>query len=301
MQDMAATKKHLPWLVLGAVTWGLVGFGALVRAEQAGLACPDWPLCFGQVIPDIHLEGVIYEFGHRVLAGLISLAFALLAWRVWRDEVAGRWVRKPLVAAAVVLLLQVVMGGLTVLIVDRPEGAASRPAAWTVTTHLILGNFFVALICLIGMRLRPSGPPSSEPTTLWRRLLTVWSLALLAQFILGGVIAANLAGMVCIEFPTCNGGIWFPSWSGLVGVQLFHRLNGVLLFLLAGGLAFTAAEDRGKAFGRLLLVAVALQIGLGAANIWYALPAWVTVGHSAVASLLFVTTVLAWDPPLARS
>jgi len=295
LTDAPVRHRHSAlWLALGGVTWLLVGFGALVRVEQAGLACPDWPLCFGEVIPDIRLEGVIYEFGHRVLAGLVSIGFAILAMLAWRAPHTRSKVRRPLILAAVVLLLQVVMGGLTVLIVDKPEGAAMRPAAWTVTTHLILGNLFVALTFLIGLRLS-GGSSAGGATVAWRRLLAAWSASLLAQFILGGVIAANLAGLICIEFPTCNGGIWFPSWSGLVGVQLAHRLNGFALLALAICLAALATDGRSRLLGRLLLAAVVLQIGLGAANIWFALPTAVTVGHSAVASALFVMSLVAWD------
>ena len=292
--------EGLAWLLLGVCTWLLVGFGALVRARQAGLACPDWPLCFGAVIPDVRLQGVIYEFGHRALAGLIALAFATLAWRAWRGAAARSQLRKLLLAAAVVLLLQIVMGGLTVLIVARPAGAAARPAAWTVTTHLILGNAFAALVFAVGMRLRRGVVLAPRATVIWRGLLALWSVSLAAQFLLGGVVAANLAGLVCIEFPTCSGGIWFPSWAGMMGIQLLHRVNGVALVALGVGLAWSAGRGPHSGLSRLLAVAALLQVALGAANIWFALPPAVTVGHSAVASLLFVATGLIWDDRLRR-
>ena len=53
--------------------------GALVRAHEAGLACPDWPLCFGEFVPAFDLR-VGFEYSHRVLAGSVSLLFAALAW-----------------------------------------------------------------------------------------------------------------------------------------------------------------------------------------------------------------------------
>ena len=283
------------WLLLAAVTWLLVGFGALVRAKQAGLACPDWPLCFGEVVPDVRLEGVIYEFGHRLLAGVVALAFAVLSWRAWRVPEVRQRVGGIVVVAAVVLVLQIVMGGLTVLLVERPASGVPRPAAWTVTTHLILGNSFVALVAAAGMRLRRSDAHSLAPTTACRVVLALWTLCLAAQFLLGGVIAANLAGLVCIEFPTCSGGIWFPAWGGMMGAQLLHRLNGFALVALAGGLAWRAGSGPNAGLSRLVAVAALLQVALGAANIWFALPPAVTVGHSAVASLLFVSTALLWD------
>ena len=60
------------------LTWALIVLGALVRAHAAGLACPDWPLCFGELVPRFDLK-VAFEWGHRVTAGVVSLAFAALA------------------------------------------------------------------------------------------------------------------------------------------------------------------------------------------------------------------------------
>ncbi len=292
-----STSLSRRFVGLAILTWVLIGFGALVRAKQAGLACPDWPLCFGEVVPDVRLDGVIYEFGHRVLAGVIALLYLWAGWSVWRHPEHRRAVGRVVLLGGAVLLVQIVMGGLTVLIVDRPVGAAARPAAWTVTTHLLLGNVFAAVTFLVGWRLRPGGERvAATPSAAFKPVAVLWSLSLLAQFLLGGNIAANLAGMVCIEFPTCSGGIWFPSWSGFVGLQLLHRLNGYLLVLLAGGLWWMSrGRPRVHAICRVMIVLVVLQVFAGALNIWLALPPSVTVVHSALASALFIATFVLWQ------
>ena len=61
-----------------ALTFGLIVLGALVRANDAGLACPDWPLCFGEVIPRMNLE-VAFEWTHRLVAGSLAVGFVTLA------------------------------------------------------------------------------------------------------------------------------------------------------------------------------------------------------------------------------
>ena len=55
-------------------------FGPLVRATDSGLACPDWPLCHGKVIPPPEFR-IWMEVGHRIysaILGFVILALAIL-------------------------------------------------------------------------------------------------------------------------------------------------------------------------------------------------------------------------------
>ena len=280
---------------LVVVTWALIGFGALVRAMKAGLACPDWPLCFGEVVPDVRLEGVIYEFGHRALAGLVAFGYLALLVASRRDGALKKAIGQPMVAAGVLLAAQIVMGGLTVLIVDKSHGGDPRPAAWTVTTHLILGNAFAATIAWAALRVRDGLKGIKSPAPPSMTLLGAWTASLALQFVLGGVIASNLAGMVCIEFPACAGGVWFPSWSGFVGLQLLHRLNAYVLVALAAWMLWRFRDTSLGVLVRIAGVAILLQVLVGALNIWLSLPPAVTVAHSALASALFLITALMWQ------
>jgi cytochrome c oxidase assembly protein subunit 15 len=297
--DRHAAARLSKWfLALAIATWVQIGFGALVRAKKAGLACPDWPLCYGAVVPDLKLDGVIYEWGHRAFASLISLLFVFCFVLGWRQPVLKARIGRWLVGAAGLLLAQIVMGGLTVLIVHKGDGDP-RPAAWTVSTHLILGNLLAALAILASQDLRHLTRQTisgSEPVPgLTRGVLGLWTTSLVTQFVLGGAIAGNIAGLVCTEFPTCNGGVWFPTFEGFVGLQVFHRLNAYLLLTLALTFAFRVRAHTGlAAMGKGLAGLVLLQACVGAVNIFAVLHTHVTTLHSVLAALLFSATAVLW-------
>jgi cytochrome c oxidase assembly protein subunit 15 len=119
-------------------------------------------------------------------------------------------------------------------------------------------------------------------------------LLLALQIALGGLVSSNYAGLACPEWPTCNGGVWFPAWSGGVGLHLLHRYNGYLLLAalaLAAGASRRDARLRTPAFAALALGI--LQVGVGIANVSFGLPVEVTGLHSALATALAAALTLA--------
>jgi heme a synthase len=269
---------------LAASTFALVVFGAAVRVHGAGLACPDWPLCFGEVIPPIDFK-VFMEFGHRVLAGLISVGFlGVFAATVRGRSVLGSRSVWLAVLAGVALLTQVILGGLTVL---------ELLAEWTVTSHLITGNTFCTLLLLLALSQAEAGRPVRRAAVGWAgKGLAVSMLVLVpAQVALGGLVASSYAGLACGTWPTCDGTNWFPTFAGLVGLQLTHRLVGYVLLVVAG-LGAALASGRLRAPARMLFVLVVLQAVVGVANVLLRLPVEVTLLHSAGAASIFLT--MAW-------
>ncbi len=125
--------------VLVVLTFGLIVLGALVRANEAGLACPDWPLCFGEFVPRMNLR-VAFEWTHRVVAGSVGLAFTALALLALRRPGTREACGALLAVAAAILAAQVLLGALTVW---------ELLAAWTVTSHLLTGNAFAVSLLWI--------------------------------------------------------------------------------------------------------------------------------------------------------
>jgi len=279
----------LSWafFALVAVTFALMVLGALVRSNEAGLACPDWPLCFGDLIPQMNLH-VAFEWTHRLIAGGVSLAFAGLAFATLRRPETLGGVRILLAVAAGLLVIQIVLGALTVWL---------KLAAWTVTAHLITGNSFTLTLLLIACVLRDAaqGRPARAPARPVARVLVLASAAiLLLQMILGGLVSSRYAGLACPEWPTCNGGLWIPSWEGSVGLHLFHRFNAYALLTVLAASATTGRSEPG--LNRLTALALAFGLGevtVGVANVLLGLPAEVTGLHTGLAAGLVLTLTLA--------
>lgn len=281
----AAGRLTRGFALLVALTSGLIVLGALVRAHGAGLACPDWPLCFGRLLPEMNFE-VAFEFGHRAMAGGVSLIFAALLVRSWRL----RPLRPLLSLAAALLALQIVLGALTVW---------QLLAAWTVTSHLLTGNAFNAVCLWLMLRLRELGAPSAAQSNAKSArasagavpvLLRGWIIGagalLLLQVALGGLVASNYAGLACPQWPACRGGEWFPTFYGGVGLHLLHRLNGYALCAALIATALCARQTRLAKLAQLALALGLAQLAVGVANVLLEIPVEVTALHSALAAAL---------------
>jgi cytochrome c oxidase assembly protein subunit 15 len=201
-----------------------------------------------------------------------------------------------LVVATGLLAAQILLGALTVWL---------RLAPWTVTAHLITGNGFSLTLLLIACSLRdavedrPVRPPAPPAA---RLLVLASAVVLLLQMLLGGLVASRYAGPACPEWPTCNGGVWIPTWGGNVGLHLLHRVNGYALFGVLAAAAATGRRDPG--LRRLTGLALALGLGgvlAGVANVWLGIPAEITGLHTGLAAALVLTLTLALRNAFTRT
>jgi heme a synthase len=298
----------------------VVVLGAYVRLNDAGLGCPDWPGCYGQLSPH-HAQDAIQaahaadehgpvsmhkawkEMIHRYFAstlGLLSLIMAVLAWRRWRSQGIS-----PGQAFALfgLICLQGAFGAWTVTLKLMPA---------VVSTHLLLGLTTLGMLTWIAQR--ESGAARHAAGTRLALAARVALVLLILQIALGGWVSTNYAALACPDFPTCQNG-WLPAMDFSNAFQLFrelgrtaggqllsaaaltaihwsHRLGAVIVgcYLLVFGFRLMRHEAlRGLAV--FLMIAVITQIALGVSNVVFALPLAVAVAHNAVAALLVVIAV----------
>lgn len=270
-----------PWFVsaLGGLVievFVLIALGGAVRTMDAGLACPDWPLCFGQYIPDYHPQ-VYLEFIHRAMAGLVALTTAVLAIVLWRTSLVAKGLKAVMGAAVLLLIAQVVFGGLTVL---------WQLHAGVVAIHLAMGTAFFALLLWTYLSLTRGAEAVVKSPGLgaWSFILLI---VLFTQVVLGGLVASNYAGLACPDFPTCQGE-WIPTLSGPAGIHVLHRLNGYVLAVLVifNWIFSRDSGPRAKGLATGLLAMTITQIAIGAANVLLQIPALVSVLHLATATAL---------------
>jgi cytochrome c oxidase assembly protein subunit 15 len=283
-------RLGLGFLALAGATYALVVLGALVRAHGAGLACPDWPLCFGELVPQFDFR-IAFEWGHRALAGGVALIFSALSLRTLQQTRLRGALLPGVVVTGTLLAIQIVLGGLTVL---------QLLASWTVTSHLVIGNAFALALVLLGRRLLAlaparagdARPAESTPSLarLPRAAVTLAGALLFVQIVLGGLVSSSYAGLACPDWPTCVDGELFPGWTGVRGLHVLHRTMGyalVLTIFLAAGVTRHHRPSR-RWLGVAAVLAV-LQVGVGVANVLLRIPVEVTGLHSALAAALCCT------------
>jgi cytochrome c oxidase assembly protein subunit 15 len=268
------------FFALCGATFCLIVLGALVRAHGAGLACPDWPLCFGNAVPAFDLR-VGFEWTHRVVAGSVALLFAglaLAALRLPRARAAcGRW----LAAAAVLLATQIALGALTVW---------HLLASWTVTAHLIGQR-----LQRVRARDRAAAPAAQHRARgAGRRGARGWSprsSASPSQLCSAASSPRATRASPAPRWPTCN-------WRRLV-----PELGGESAPPSTGATATSscccsvrARSRRRGVVGRALGLArrsASLQVVVGILNVRLGLPVEVTGLHSALAAGLVLSLAAA--------
>jgi heme o synthase len=287
--DRARLLRRLAWTG-SALALGLIVLGGVVRITGSGMGCGDhWPRCDGQWFPPLDLPTLI-EIGHRWAAALVSLvvfAMALVAWARHRREPA---LRNPALLAAGLLVIQVLLGAITVKLSLPP---------WVIITHLANAMLLLATIMTVALRAARSVVPNPTPEPRHdAHGLVLGTAALGFLVILFGAQVANFhAGLLCLGFPLCSGSALPPASTPAL-IHWTHRLLAfaflvvvAVLTVRIGGRTDAASQPLRRAAGMVLAATVA-QVAIAAAMVVHLLPPALRALHLLVGTLVWAALVV---------
>ena len=273
-------------MLLSLLTFILLMAGSIVHTTGASLACPDWPLCYGQVFPPMQ-GGILLEHSHRLLASAVGFLTLCLAALVWRQP--DKSLRPFAWIGVALVVVQGLLGGLTVLL---------RLPPLVSILHLGTSMAYFAWTIFMTFRLRgPSRALSDAPHVFDRRLVATAAGLVYLQLIVGAVVRHTHSSMACgTDVLTCGGQL-LPQ-NGMQIVQTTHRAMAVVV--LAVLIAATIrpmkwAKQNGRGWVRGLgigiHVGVLLQMLMGILTIKTMVHLHVVTTHLALGAFLWGATV----------
>ena len=262
----------------------LLAAGAMVTSTGSGLAVPDWPLSFGQLMPPMK-GGVFYEHGHRMVATMIGVLTIILA--AWTSRVEPRvWVRRLTWAALGLVILQGLVGGATVLL---------RLPVWTSALHACLAQGFFLLIVFLALVHAPAWSTQKsnlDPTSSLPKLALATTIAVYAQLVVGAVMRHTNAGLAIPDFPTVFGGLLPPAWSPEIAIHFAHRAGALFVSLLVLATAVSARQGGNlRRLAAIMVILVIIQVFLGALTVWTGRHPIVASIHVVVGAVLLATSL----------
>jgi heme a synthase len=273
--------RRLVWKIAIA-TLLLMAVGSATRVMNAGLACPDWPLCYGQLVPTRQMNlQVFLEWFHRLDAALIGVsAIALSGFSWWLRKKLPQWLPWATTFALFLIVFQGILGGLTVTQLLRFD---------IVTAHLGTALLFFSTLIIIGTALTPYQGTGVAGKLRWLGLSA--AVLVYLQSILGGLVGSRWALHQCF------------AGSQLCNVMNAHILGVVPPTLATIALVWIAWKTPGlngnlRTLAKATAGLISLQILLGIATFRLHLQVEpLTVTHQVVGAsllgILIAFTVLA--------
>ena len=281
-RSIAQKRMSIAIFVLATAVLGLMALGSATRVMNAGLSCPDWPLCYGQVLPQQMNLQIFLEWFHRLVATSIGLGtLTLLSLSLWFRTRLPHWLPWSLAGALLLVVWQGVLGALTVTELLRFD---------IVTAHLGTGLlFFVSLLTiaasLFPQKLLPSNPGIPFPAYLWK-VGAIAAASVYGQSLLGGLVATRWALHQCFgQQQLCNvmnnhlTGV-IPTTLAAIGLVILAMRSPTLPKFLRQGVHFIG-----------VILAGQLLLGYGTFRLHLQV-APLTVMHQFVGALLLGSIVL---------
>ena len=240
-------------VLTACATFGLLIMGALVTSNDAGLSVPDWPLSYGSLTPPM-VGGIVYEHTHRVVASVIGLLTIVLTVWLWRRE-ERRWVRRIGYVAMAAVVVQGLLGGMTVLLKLPPVVSVF---------HACLAQTFFCLMVTIATVTSDRWTERSAPFREYA-LPAATTAVVFGQLALGAILrhAGTVNGDKAAEFI-------FPAF-------IAHLLGAGLVLIMVVVLGISLANPNrtrsGGGVAFLLFGLLVLQILLGLGSYMYRLQA----------------------------
>lgn len=291
-------------------TFFLIIAGGLVTSTASGLAVPDWPLSYGQVMPPM-VGGIFYEHGHRMVATFVGMLTTILALWLWkRDERKG--VRRLGGIALLAVITQGVLGGITVLLLLP---------TWVSVSHATLAQTFFSLTIVLALITSRMWKSDETETVLSTSRTRMWALLAVAavwvQLILGALMRHSASGLAIPDFPTTYGH-WLPPTSSdgiaslneyrltyydlppvdltQIWIHFAHRIGAVVVTIIVlvsvwhilKNYQLSRLREAAIVQGTLLL----MQFLLGALTVWTGKGVQIATAHVALGALLLGSSVV---------
>lgn len=282
-QNEAAVEQQKPKELIRRLVWKiciatliLMAIGSATRVMNAGLACPDWPLCYGELVPakQMNLQ-VFLEWFHRLDAALIGVsAIALCGLSWWHRRALPNWLPWASTFALFLIVFQGILGGLTVTELLRFD---------IVTAHLGTALLFFSTLLVVGTALTPYQGTGTVGKLPWVGITA--TVLVYLQSLLGAVVGSRWALHQCFgDSQLC--GVMYSHIIGLVPPTV--AILAIVLISWWTPALHPALRRLANMAGGLLI----LQLLLGIATFRLHLQVEpLTVSHQAVGASLLGTLV----------
>jgi len=201
-----------------------ITLGGVVRVTESGLGCPDWPLCDGEIIPDLDYHTAI-EWGHRVSGSFIGIIILVISF--FSTKFFGLKSRESFIALSLLLLVLIegVLGGITVL---------TELEWWVRLIHLGVSFIILYELAYLYAISKPElsrNSFSNKLTPVHEKILFLLLPSVLVLMLYGSTIVGLGANSSCMSWPACMGQ-WITFKDKSYFIHMIHRYLAAIIGLL---------------------------------------------------------------------
>jgi heme A synthase len=264
-------------------TFFLIILGSIVRTTESGLGCPDWPLCYGKVIPPFEFHALI-EYSHRLLASIIGLIISIITFIAHLKYRHIKSIIIPIRICFLALIIQVALGAITVKKELPPE---------IVTIHLFVALIILGLL-IFAWSVTKEGNENSFNSKKVLPMLFLSTFLTMITILSGSYLVGSGASAVCPDWPLCLGN-QIPNHI-LTWTHMIHRFiagGTVIIVLFATRQSLLSDKYDNLRMASIIVGVLAfLQIFIGAANPWLEFSSFARSFHLAIAAAIWGSLVM---------